>query len=116
MTATAAAMPHILLVDDDRLILATLGTGLRRAGYSVSEANSGEQALRLAAERKPDLALLDIRMPGMSGIEVAAQFRETHGTPFIFLSAYGDENLVDQAAQLGALRSEERRVGKECRL
>lgn len=103
MTGKAAAMPHILLVDDDRLILATLGNGLRRAGYSVSEANSGEEALRLAEERKPDLALLDMRMPGMSGLEVAAQFRKTHGTPFLFLSAYGDEDVVDQAAQLGAL-------------
>lgn len=103
MTAMAAAMPHILLVDDDRLILATLGNGLRRAGYSVSEANSGEEALRLAEERRPDLALLDMRMPGMSGLEVAAQFRQTHGTPFLFLSAYGDEDVVDQAAQLGAL-------------
>lgn len=102
MIATAAAMPHILLVDDDRLILATLGNGLRRAEYSVSEANSGEEALRLAEERKPDLALLDMRMPGMSGIELAQRLTGM-GIPFIFLSAYSDEPLVKNAAERGAL-------------
>lgn len=102
-TQNATNKAHILLVDDDRLILATLGKGLRRAGYRVSEANSGEEALQLAEERKPDLALLDMRMPGMSGLEVAERFRLTHGTPFLFLSAFGDEDVVGQAAQLGAL-------------
>lgn len=102
-TQNTANKAHILVVDDDRLILAMIGKGLRKAGYRVSEAGSGEEALRLATEGQPDLALLDVRMPGMSGLEVAEQFRRTHDIPFVFLSAYGDEDIVKQAAQHGAL-------------
>ncbi|MBI4204300.1 MAG: response regulator [Betaproteobacteria bacterium] len=94
---------HILVVDDDRLILATLAKGLRQAGYDITEASSGEIALRLAAELKPDLALLDVRMPGMSGLAVAEQLGATHDVPFIFLSAYGDPDIVEQATRHGAL-------------
>ena len=93
---------HILVVDDDRLILATLAKGLRQAGYQVSEANSGEDALRLASEVKPDLALLDMRMPGMSGIKLAQRLGSDE-IPFIFLSAYGDAETVKQASKHGAL-------------
>ena len=93
---------HILVVDDDRLILATLAKGLRQADYGVSEANSGEDALRLASAVKPDLALLDMRMPGMSGIELAQRLTSDE-IPFIFLSAYGDAEIVKQAAEHGAL-------------
>ena len=94
--------PCILVVDDDRLILATLSTGLRQAGYEVGEANSGDDALRLTTELKPDLALLDMRMPGMSGVELAQHLADQR-IPFIFLSAYGDPEIVRQATELGAL-------------
>ena len=94
---------HILVVDDDRLVLASLARGLRAAGYRVSEAANGEDALTMAAKGKPDLALLDMRMPGPSGLDVATRLVSDHGIPFVFLSAYGDEAIVDQAAQQGAL-------------
>lgn len=94
--------PRILVVDDDRLILATLSKGLRQAGYEVGEANSGDDALRLTNELKPDLALLDMRMPGMSGVELAQHLVDKR-IPFIFLSAYGDPEIVRQATELGAL-------------
>ncbi|MDJ0807973.1 MAG: response regulator, partial [Gammaproteobacteria bacterium] len=72
-------MRKILLVDDDRLILATLGEGLRQAGFEVTEADSGERAIALCQEVEPDLAILDMRMPGMSGIQVAHWLRmESH--------------------------------------
>ena len=94
--------PAILVVDDDRLVLATLSQGLRDAGYEVIEAASGEEALRLCAERRPDIALLDTRMPGLSGIDVARELRGME-IPFLFLSAYGDDAVVRAAVEQGAL-------------
>jgi response regulator NasT len=94
---------HILVVDDDRLVLAALTEGLRAAGYRVTSAASGEVALGVAARDAPELALLDVRMPGMSGIELGRRLREQGGVPFLFLSAYGDQEIVKQAAEEGAL-------------
>ena len=93
---------HILVVDDDRLVLAALAEGLRTAGYRVTGAASGEDALGIAGRDAPDLALLDMRMPGMGGIELGRKLRE-QGIPFLFLSAYGDQQIVKQAAEEGAL-------------
>lgn len=95
--------PHLLIMDDDRLVLATLGKGLRQSGYRITDASSGEEALRLAGQLKPDLALLDMRMPGISGIAVAEQLASVHRIPFMFLSAYGDQDIVEQATRCGAL-------------
>ena len=92
---------HILVVDDDRLVLAALTEGLRAAGYRVTSAASGEGALGVTDT--PDLALLDVRMPGMSGIQLGRKLREQGGVPFLFLSAYGDQEIVKQATEEGAL-------------
>ena len=94
---------HILLVDDDRLILSTLGNGLRQAGYTVTEAASGEAALAFTQRQPPDLAVLDIRMSGMSGIELARRLRDTHHVPALFLSAYSDKKMVEEAINQGGL-------------
>jgi response regulator NasT len=95
--------PHLLLVDDDRLILATLASGLREAGYDVSTAVSGKDAIEAATAGQFDLAILDVRMPGMDGIELARHLREGTTIPFLFLSAYGELDLVRRAADHGAL-------------
>jgi response regulator NasT len=94
---------RILLVDDDRLVLATLSAGLVDHGFEVITASSGEQALALVEREKPDLVILDIRMPGMSGIETASYMNQRGRIPFLFLSAYGDEEVVQQATAAGAL-------------
>ena len=93
----------ILVVDDDRLVLATLTHGLAQAGYEVIDADNGDDAILLAREHKPDLALLDIRMEGMSGFDVAAYLREYCQMPFMFLSAFSDDETVQQVKQLGAV-------------
>ena len=97
------APAHILVVDDDRLVLASIGRGLRDAGYRVSVAGNGDDALEIAARDRPDLALLDVRMPGMDGIELGALLSKQAGIPFIYLSAYGQSDIVQQAAGHGAL-------------
>jgi len=93
----------ILVVDDDRLVLATLAHGLTQAGYDVIDADNGDDAILLAHEHRPDLALLDIRMQGKSGFDVAAYLRESTAVPFMFLSAFSDEQTAAQVRALGAV-------------
>jgi len=93
----------ILVVDDDRLVLATVTHGLAKAGYEIIDADNGDDAILLARQHRPDLALLDIRMEGMSGFDVAAYLRESLQTPFMFLSAFADDATVAQVKALGAV-------------
>ena len=93
----------ILVVDDDRLVLATLTHGLSQAGYEVIDADNGDDAILLAREHKPDLALLDIRMEGKSGFDVAAYLRDYCQIPFMFLSAFSDDATIAQVKELGAV-------------
>jgi response regulator NasT len=100
---TANRKATILVVDDDRLVLATLAHGLTQAGYDVIDADNGDDAILLAREHRPDLALLDIRMQGKSGFDVAAYLREYCQLPFMFLSAFSDEQTAAQVKALGAV-------------
>ena len=93
----------VLVVDDDRLVLATVTHGLSQAGYEVIDADNGDDAILLARQHKPDLALLDIRMEGKTGFDVAAYLREYCQIPFMFLSAFADEATIKQVKELGAL-------------
>ena len=93
----------ILVVDDNRLVLATLTAGLRQAGYEVIGADNGDDAILLAREHRPDLALLDIRMEGKSGFDVAAYLRSHCRMPFMFLSAFSDDATAAQVKALGAV-------------
>jgi response regulator NasT len=93
----------ILVVDDDRLVLATLAHGLSQAGYDVIDADNGDDAILLAREHRPDLALLDIRMQGKSGFDVAEYLRQYCQMPFMFLSAFADEQTAAQVKALGAV-------------
>jgi len=96
-------MRKILIVDDDRVILHILAEGLRELGYEVATAVGGAEALQLARETGFDLVVLDMRMPGMSGVEVARELRRDKLASFVFLSAFGDESVVRNAAEAGAL-------------
>src|SRR6218665_1865691 len=93
----------VLVVDDDRLVLATVSHGLAQAGYEVIDADNGDDAILLAREHRPDLALLDIRMEGKSGFDVAAYLREYCQVPFMFLSAFSDDQTAQQVEALGAV-------------
>ncbi|MBA4344118.1 MAG: response regulator [Methylibium sp.] len=101
--ANVSTKGKILVVDDDRLVLATLVHGLSQAGFEIIDADNGDDAILLAREHRPDLALLDIRMEGMSGFDVAAYLREYLHVPFMFLSAFADEETVAKVKELGAV-------------
>jgi response regulator NasT len=94
---------RILVVDDDPVVLAALAMGLSSMGFTVEKAVSGEEAVFKCQQLQPAIAVLDINMPGMSGIEAARQIRETSGVPVMFLTAYNDQVLVDQAVAEGGL-------------
>ena len=100
---SAGSKGRILVVDDDRLVLATVTHGLAQAGYEVIDADNGDDAILLAREHRPALALLDIRMEGKSGFDVAETLRDAYGIPFMFLSAFADEATLAKVQELGAL-------------
>jgi two-component system, NtrC family, response regulator AtoC len=87
----------ILIVDDEALTLRTIGRALEAEGYDVLSAINGEDALKLIAEEKPDLALLDVVLPGINGIEVLAQAKKiSPAMVVVMMSAY---HLVDRAVE-----------------
>ena len=103
MNAATAAKRRILIVDDDPILLQFIGEILRHAGYDTVPASSGAQAIAHVEEREPDMALLDITMPGMTGLELARHLNEMTTVPFMFLSAVGDSDSARQAAAYGAV-------------
>lgn len=97
------ARRHILLVDDDELTLDLLSHLLGQSGYATTRAVSGEMALDIAFRNEPDLALLDVMMPGMSGIDLAARLQSETSVPFMFLSGHGNAETVKRASECGAV-------------
>jgi two-component system, OmpR family, KDP operon response regulator KdpE len=93
-------MARILAVDDEAPILRALGANLRARDYQVDLASTGEQALTLAAQHRPDAVILDLGLPGMTGIEVIEGLRGWTDTPIIILSAREAE--ADKVAALDA--------------
>mgnify|MGYP001568686961 CR=1 FL=1 len=92
---------HLLLVDDDRLVLATLKQGLSKMGYTVTTCDNGPDALESYRNNPPDLVVLDVRMPGMSGLETARAMLESAYRPILMLSAYDDQAIVKEAVTMG---------------
>jgi DNA-binding response OmpR family regulator len=93
---------HILLVDDDALLRRSLSFSLEQAGYRVSTAASGEDALALARRDPPDLVLLDIGLPGMDGLDTLRHFEQEMALPVIFLTARRRELDEVLGLELGA--------------
>ena len=97
--------PLILVADDDDDILLLVTTRLRRDGFNVVSASDGERALALAREHKPRLAVLDIGMPGLDGLEVLAEIRadeSLRGTLVLLLTAKAQESDVRRGYESGA--------------
>jgi DNA-binding response OmpR family regulator len=92
----------ILLVDDDRDLLAVTGFALQQAGFLVVKAEDGVEGLAAFQREQPDLAVLDINMPRMNGFDLARQLRERSRIPVIMLTARSEEEDVVKALSLGA--------------
>jgi DNA-binding response OmpR family regulator len=95
----------VLVADDDEDILLLVTTRLRRDGFEVVSASSGDAALALARERRPSIAVLDIGMPGLDGLEVLEQIRaddELRGTLVLLLTAKAQESDVRRGYEAGA--------------
>ena len=103
MSSAPIVKRRILIVDDDPLLLQFLNEVIGHAGYDTATASSGEEALQQIAAREPDMALLDITMPGMTGLELARHLKTHTTVPFMFLSAIGDSESTRQAAAYGAV-------------
>jgi DNA-binding response OmpR family regulator len=95
----------LLVADDDEDILQLLSFRLERAGYEIVQAGNGEDALRLALELRPALAILDVMMPGLTGYEVTRELRrneDTRGMPIILVTAKAQTTDVAQGMAAGA--------------
>jgi two-component system sensor histidine kinase/response regulator len=96
----------ILIVDDDRLNLRILGGILRPDGYNLAEAESGERALEIYAQFRPDLVLLDVMLPGLNGFETCRHLHKTYGTeaaPVIFITAKSESDDVVEGLSAGGI-------------
>jgi two-component system, OmpR family, KDP operon response regulator KdpE len=93
---------RVLCVDDEPQLLQTLGTNLRARQYEVDLALTGEQAVQMAAENRPDLVILDLGLPGISGLEVIRRLRRWTKVPIVVLSARQSEDDKIAALDAGA--------------
>ncbi len=95
-------MSHIVLIDDDEDMLAMTGRWLEKAGYDVTKAVSGEEALPMIKQAHPDLVLLDYRMPGMDGPAVLAAIRadeEIKNIPVLYRTGADDTDMEGSGAK-----------------
>ncbi|MFG3043055.1 response regulator transcription factor [Streptomyces sp. NPDC048330] len=93
---------RILVVDDDPTVAEVVTGYLDRAGFAVEHAADGPDALLRAGERRPDLVVLDLMLPGLDGLEVCRRLRETGPVPVIMLTARGDEEDRITGLEVGA--------------
>ena len=94
--------PRVLAVDDNPNDLRYIRDTLARSGYDPILAAEAEEALRLVADERPELVLLDMMLPGTDGIELMTEILDTADVPVIFLSAYGRDELIAKAFDTGA--------------
>jgi AmiR/NasT family two-component response regulator len=93
---------RILVAEDETIIRLDLKDLLERAGHDVcAEARDGEEAVALARSEQPDLAILDVKMPRLDGIEAARKIQDERSIPIVMLTAYGQDELVSRAAEAG---------------
>jgi response regulator NasT len=93
---------RILVAEDETIIRLDLRGLLERAGHEViGEARDGEEAVGLARELEPDLAVMDVKMPRLDGIEAARRILEERPIPIVMLTAFDQRELVERAAEVG---------------
>ncbi len=102
---TEAANPHrVLIAEDEALIRLDLAEMLRDEGYEVvGEAGDGQEAVELAEKLKPDLVIMDVKMPRRDGIDAASEIAGKRIAPIVVLTAFSQRDLVDRARDAGAM-------------
>ncbi len=103
-TVQNGTAPRIVIADDESLIRLDLREMLTELGYDVvGEAGDGQAALELARKLRPDLVIMDIRMPGVDGIAAAEELTREKIAPVVLLTAYSDQGLVERAKDAGVV-------------
>jgi response regulator NasT len=98
----ASEAMRVLLAEDEAIIRLDLRDLLERAGYEVcAEAKDGEEAITLAQREQPDIAILDVKMPKLDGIDAARRILEERPIPIVMLTAYSQDELVSRAVEAG---------------
>lgn len=99
------ATPHrVLIAEDEALIRLDLAEMLREEGYDVvGEAGDGQEAVELAEQLKPDLVIMDVKMPRRDGIDAAAEIASKRIAPIVVLTAFSQRDLVERARDAGAM-------------
>jgi len=93
---------RVMVVDDQVGIRALLAEVIKQEGYQVSLAGNAHEALAKFKEGPPDLLLLDVKLPGMSGLELLGKIREDHPyLPVVLMTAYGEREVEEEAKRLG---------------
>src|ERR687896_1802891 len=93
---------RILIAEDETIIRMDLRALLEAAGFEIcGEARDGEEAVELARSEQPDLAILDVKMPRLDGIEAAKRILDERPIPIVMLTAYGHDELVSRAVEAG---------------
>jgi DNA-binding response OmpR family regulator len=99
-----APAPHVLVVDDDPVIVRLLELNFRLGGFEVSSAGRGDQAVEMAVATEPDALVLDVSMPGLDGYEACRRLREDHGMtdlPVVMLTAHAHDEDPRRGNDLG---------------
>jgi response regulator NasT len=101
MNTNSASLPRVVVAEDEAIIRLDIVETLREAGFDVvGQAGDGAEAVRLALETKPDLVLMDIKMPGTDGLQAAEVLAE-HNVPVVLLTAFSSPELVERASAAG---------------
>lgn len=99
-----AAVRRVVVAEDESLIRMDIVEILTDAGYEVvGEAGDGETAVALATDLRPDLVVMDVKMPGLDGISAAERLSKNHIAPVVLLTAFSQKELVERASEAGAL-------------
>lgn len=97
-------MKKLLIVDDQFGIRILLNEVFQKEGYKIFQASNGKQALDIVKMRRPDLVLLDIKIPGIDGIEILKRMKKIEpDIKVIIMTAYGELNMIEEAMELGSI-------------
>ena len=103
-THRSTGAPRVVIAEDEALIRMDLAEMLAEAGYEVvGQASDGEQAVALATSLKPDIVIMDVKMPVMDGITAAEQIGKERICPVVMLTAFSDKDLVERARDAGVM-------------